>query len=138
LLAAGLTQANANAAVPIALASNVRRLAVLFASSPTSAAIPVPVAELARAGLRGMMLMKLKLLSTLLLTISLLAAGAGLAARQVFALPVPEEPAESKPPVALPPAEDKPRVRLDQAGDPLPKGCRRPTGHAAISPRRID
>ncbi|MHB1424847.1 MAG: sigma-70 family RNA polymerase sigma factor [Gemmataceae bacterium] len=118
LLAAGLTRMNADAAVP--LASGVSRLAVLFSDCPTSAAIPQSVAALARAGLSGMTLMKLKILSAFVLTIGLMVGGVGMAARFHLSSPVIEEQAESKL-LFLPPAkEEQPRVRLDQAGDPLP------------------
>ncbi len=142
LLAAGLTQANADAVVPLASAASVSRLATLFSTCPTSPAIPMAAAEMAKAGLRGMMLVKLKLLSVVLLTTGMLTAGAGLLARNVLVPQGAEERTESKPPsilkteerteskppsppAAAPPqrANDKSRIRLDQAGDPLPDGA---------------
>ena len=120
LLAAGLTQINGNAAVPLALSANVSRLAVLFLDCPSSTAIPWPVASLARAGLRGMTLMKLKIVSVFVLAFGLLAGSIGLAARLPLAPPTAQEQVENKLPANPPAKEDHPRDRLDQAGDPLP------------------
>jgi RNA polymerase sigma factor (sigma-70 family) len=76
------------------------------------------VAALVREGMRGLMLAKLKLASVILLTVSTLAAGAGLLAWPTPAPSSAEEHAENKPPSAQPSA--KPSIRRDQTGDLLP------------------
>ncbi|HZV07471.1 MAG TPA: sigma-70 family RNA polymerase sigma factor [Gemmataceae bacterium] len=115
-LVAALAQGSADAAP---MTANLTRLAVRFSSCPTSTEVPPSVAALVREGIRGLMMMKLKLASIVLLAAGTLVAGVGLLA---WTTPAPqpqgEERAESKPPA--PPQNAKPQVHIDQAGDPLP------------------
>ncbi len=117
VLTAMCVQETADAA---ALTASVSRLAVRFAACPTSAPISPSVAALVQAGIHGMMLVKLRLASVLLLAISTLVAGAGLLAWPTSTPKPSEERAEDRPPA---PVSVKPRVRRDQAGDPLPAGA---------------
>ncbi|HEY7428077.1 MAG TPA: sigma-70 family RNA polymerase sigma factor, partial [Gemmataceae bacterium] len=115
VLTAAFLQSAADAA---SLTARVSRLAMRFSTCPASAEVSPSVATLVRAGMRGMMLTKLKLVSAVLLAAGTLVAGAGLL---VWPTPTPqpaEERAENKPPA--PTVSEKPQVRRDQAGDPLP------------------
>jgi RNA polymerase sigma factor (sigma-70 family) len=122
VLAAGWPLGTATAAVPAALAAGVTRSALLFSTCPTSAGVSPKVAALARLGMRGMMATKWKLMSAVLLAVSVSVAGAGLLARP--ALPAQERTENQSPPAPSDagPGErtDKPSVRRDQDGDPLP------------------
>jgi RNA polymerase sigma factor (sigma-70 family) len=115
VLTAAFIQGSADAAP---LTANLTRLAVRFSSCPASTEVPPSVAALAREGIRGLMMTKLKLASIILLAASTLVAGTGLLAWPTPPPQPAEERAESKPPAS--PQNAKPQVRLDQAGDPLP------------------
>jgi RNA polymerase sigma factor (sigma-70 family) len=102
-----------------ALMDGVRRLAMHYSSCPASVEVPASVAALVRAGMRDLMLTKLKLMSAVLVVASTLVAGAGLLAWPNAAPQPPvEERADNKPPTTTPDA--KTESRRDQAGDPLP------------------
>jgi RNA polymerase sigma factor (sigma-70 family) len=77
VLASVSIQGNADAA---SMTADVSRLAVRHSSCPASAEVPASVAALVRDGLRGLVLVKLKLTVILLLAATTLVAGVGLLA----------------------------------------------------------
>jgi RNA polymerase sigma factor (sigma-70 family) len=122
VLTSGLTWGMAEAAVPAALAVRVGRAAVLFSSSRTTDGVSAAAAALARDGLHGMMLSKVKLVTVVLLAVSVCATGAGLLARQALAPQPAEEPnatrsvADGVPTRSVGTSEG----RRDPDGEPLP------------------
>jgi RNA polymerase sigma factor (sigma-70 family) len=121
VLVAGSTLGSANAALLSTLAAAVSRAAILFSTCPTSADVSPEVAALARLGLRGLPFAHWKLMSALLLAVSVSMAGAGLVARQ--AKPAQDSTDSQLGPSSLDvPGERaaKPSERRDQDGEPLP------------------
>jgi RNA polymerase sigma factor (sigma-70 family) len=127
LLASGLTRGQADAALA-PLVVRMSELAVRFGSGPAAAQVSPAVAALAREGLRGEMLARLKLVSALLLIATTLAAGTGMLAGHVRAPLAASERGESaaaspSPDVPDVPTGDRSRDRRDSTGDPLPESA---------------
>jgi RNA polymerase sigma factor (sigma-70 family) len=126
-LCAVALDAQAGAAVSAAVSAGVLRF---LAGQP--AAVPAPVAALGEQVCRALIGARVKLLSALLLTLSLLTAGAGVLARQTKpAAPPDEGPAVKREGPAgghVIGGADKSPVRTDGFGDPLPVGALRRLG----------
>lgn len=109
------------------LVSSVTRAAVRFSMDSAAAELSGPAVDLAREGLRVLMLSKVKLAAAALLTMTVFVAGAGLLGRHIWeAKPVEERREDKTPPAAnsaTKPAMEKPQVRFDRFGDPLPEGA---------------
>ncbi len=122
VLTSGLTWSMAEAAVPATLAVRVSRAAVLFSKGRATEGVSIAAVALAREGLRGMMLGKLKFAAVALLIAGMFATGAGILARQALAPQLAEEP-KATPRVAdgVPSRNTgMSEGRRDQDGDPLP------------------
>jgi RNA polymerase sigma factor (sigma-70 family) len=125
VLTSGLTRGMADAAVPAALAARVSRAAVPFSVSTSADGVSAAAAALAREGLRGMMLSKVKLETAVLLTVCVFATGAGLLARQALSSRPAEDPStlpviEFDVPMRNAGSNGKAEVGRDQDGEPLP------------------
>jgi WD40 repeat protein len=113
------------------LIASVTQAAVRFSTDSLATDLSSPAAELARKGLRVLLLSKGQLAAAVVLTITIIVAGAGLLGRQMLqvrgvALAPRDEDAlgeQTQPRSPDPkPASEKPQVRLDRFGDPLPEG----------------
>jgi RNA polymerase sigma factor (sigma-70 family) len=128
LVAAGLSQTMAPAAVPVMLLVATTRLAS-WASAEGAAAmghVSPNVAHLAEGALKTIIVTKTKMAAAVLLTMLSLAAGAGFLGHQVLGTDAPDlEQQESKPSpldtTATKPTEQK-ETHNDFFGDPLPPG----------------
>jgi RNA polymerase sigma factor (sigma-70 family) len=119
VLAEGEGEAVAAAAVPPTLVVVTARTARAFATGQVSNR----AATLANGWFHSMIATKFKIATAVILTLTVLAAGAGLAAVQVAPEAAPQTPvrgAEQAVNPAQPAADNKPRT--DQFGDPLPAG----------------
>src|SRR5579871_2464202 len=109
------------------LIASVTQAAVRFSTGSLATDLSSSAAELAKQGLRGLMLSRVKLAAAAVLTMTVFMAGAGLLGRQIWEVKHVEEHNEDKTPpaakAASKPAEDKPQVLLDRFGDPLPEGA---------------
>jgi RNA polymerase sigma factor (sigma-70 family) len=124
LAAVELSRAGAGAGVSANLFGATVRATASFAAGAVSA----PVLQLAEGVLQGIVVTKLKLGTALLLVLSVLAAGAGLAAYQARQTEPPgKEQGDGRPARARgvdePQPAEKPLVRTDRHGDPLPPGA---------------
>jgi hypothetical protein len=133
VLAAGplglLLAEQSSAAVPALVAAATVRMAVLFAAGEAASAggVSASVALLTKGILNGMVLTKLKVSATLVLTLCFLVAGGSWAAHQALQedpaqeqrkgdLKKPEQKAEA------PKTEEAKQTKKDYYGDPLPPG----------------
>jgi RNA polymerase sigma factor (sigma-70 family) len=115
----------APAAVPAPLAAATVRAARLFAAGEGSVpgAAAAPVVTLAEGVLRTMSLTRLAVAAAVLLGLGVLAAGAGVGARQALAAKqAAAQQADRSAPAGPPPAGEE-RPRTDRYGDPLPAGA---------------
>jgi RNA polymerase sigma factor (sigma-70 family) len=102
LAAIAVAENSSSAAVPALLASTTVRVGLLVAAGGTAAGvIPAHVAKLAAGVTKAMFLMKAKIATAILLTVSLLAGSAGLLAHRALA----DKPSQAK--TALAVAEGK-------------------------------
>jgi WD40 repeat protein len=125
-LAAVLPANAAGAAVPPVLAASTVQAALAFATG--KAAVGPQVAALAEEGLRALPTPPVKLGAALLLALSILVAGVGLAARQILTADPPDAtPAGGlqppRPPLDPPQPAGEKRARTDRYGDLLPPGA---------------
>jgi RNA polymerase sigma factor (sigma-70 family) len=121
--------------VPPQLVASVTGAAVRFSAHPVAAELSGPAVEMAKEGLRIMMLSKVKLVSAAVLTMTVFVAGAGLWGRQAWQRESGEVTVAASGPLAslsespqagrlrLRQDDEKPQVRRDQFGDPLPEGA---------------
>ena len=132
LAAAEMARGSVTAGLVHALAHSTTRSALLFLSGPmVPTEISAQVAPLAEGALKAALLAKLKGAVALVLALSVLVVGAGLAAYQVLEGKPPNTKAVSKPERGIPSVQptDRPatgetsRVRNDVYGDPLPPGA---------------
>jgi RNA polymerase sigma factor (sigma-70 family) len=131
LLAAGLIQNSACAAVPVALTASTVRAALLFAaqhkaaSAAASGVISAEVAALVKGASKTLFITKLKTMTVLLLAAGIVSAAAGvLAQRGPAKQPAPHSQTDS-PKSEFKKADAqkvvvKKQVRNDEHGDPLP------------------
>jgi RNA polymerase sigma factor (sigma-70 family) len=109
------------------LVATAAHAAVRFSMDSVAAPLSGPAVDLAKEGLRALMLSKIRIAAAMILTITLFIAGAGLLGRQIWEATPAEQHGEDKPqPVANAapkPAEERRQVRLDRFGDPLPEGA---------------
>jgi len=117
LLAVNLNQGMASAA-PALAAGSLARAAAAFAARARPAGISARAASLAQEVARGMALVRVTLASALVLTVGLVAAGAGLSSHS----PPPAQPPSPQQAGAKNdlPAPVKKTERVDRFGDPLP------------------
>jgi RNA polymerase sigma factor (sigma-70 family) len=109
---------NASAAVPAALGRTTLAAGLAAAAGVGwGGLVSARVISLVHGGLRDMVLVKCKLVLAVLLTVGVLAAGAG----SLREPPAPQPPAE--PPQAPAKAAPQPNDALDEIGDPLPAGA---------------
>jgi RNA polymerase sigma factor (sigma-70 family) len=114
-----LVPATSSSALPAIRITDVTRAAVLFSSHSPRTGISGAAVELARAGLRGMMLPRLTMAAAVVLTASVLVAGASLAVRSPLSPPTPAQPVSNNTR-----SKTTERVnKLDLHGDPLPEGA---------------
>jgi RNA polymerase sigma factor (sigma-70 family) len=129
-LVVGITQDTASASVPSSLVISIVKAAALYAAGNkvTAGAISAEVAALTEGVVKAMLLSKLKHGAVLVLTLTLLASGGGLAARHAREVMSEEsgplaatnqQPAEKLQPN---PAKEK-QPPTDLYGDPLPDGA---------------
>ena len=111
-----VAQGVSKAAVPAALKTATIEAATLSAAGSISA----PVAALVEGVLRSMLLTKIKWTAALVLSFSVLIAGAGLVVQPAGAVTEPDAPQVAQAPQPKP---SRPKVRLDLYGDPLPQGA---------------
>jgi RNA polymerase sigma factor (sigma-70 family) len=116
----------ATAAVPAVVANATTDAALAFAtgSIATAGIISANVLALTKADLKGMLFTKVKIVTALVLTMTLAATAVGIAAHQV--LRPGDQTQKSARPAEEPTAgvEKKPREpRVDLYGDPLPEGA---------------
>jgi RNA polymerase sigma factor (sigma-70 family) len=121
--------ASSQAAVPVLTPQAIAaasRCAVRFAAHPATAEVPARAADLARDGLRVLMLGKVKIAAAMIVMMSVCLAGAGLMALRMREAKPADERREDTPPsanAAPKPVTEKPSVRLDRFGDALPPGA---------------
>lgn len=124
LLTTGVAHQTASAGMTASWMSATVRAALPFALGQAlpSGWISGNVAALAKGGLQMLAVTKSKMIVAFALTLSVLAAGAGLLTRQtVTAAPDEEKPQASITTADSPKRERK--ARVDQFGDPLPEGA---------------
>jgi RNA polymerase sigma factor (sigma-70 family) len=111
----------AGGVVSPAMAAGVARSAALFLACPTAAEVSSGAAALARQGLRGLAVAKLKLVAAVLLALGVSVAGLGVLAGPNRQAEQPARAGSATPPAEAPekPAEKK-DVRRGQDGEPLP------------------
>ncbi|MFL5242110.1 MAG: sigma-70 family RNA polymerase sigma factor [Gemmataceae bacterium] len=129
LVAAGLSQNGAPAAVPVLLLVATTRLNHCLGAGGSGAGgeVSAKVIALAEGLLKTMLATKIKLASVLLLSMAVLVAGAGALAHQMHAAGSPDAlgPQEATAPPqekVTPKAIAAKEKRLDFQGDPLPEG----------------
>jgi RNA polymerase sigma factor (sigma-70 family) len=129
MVAAGMSQNAAPAAVPVLLLVATTRLAHCLEAGGAGAAgqVSAKVIALAEGVLKTMMATKIKIVAVILVTVATLAAGAGALAHQMLVADPPDasEPQEAKTPPKekiTAKATDAQEPRLDFLGDPLPPG----------------
>lgn len=131
--------ADASAAVPAALATSACQAAGLVkAGQAVAGGSSDRALLLAEEMLRTMTTSKLKVAAGMMLAVSLLSAGTGLALHVESGKEPDKQMAEvqnPKPVVAHPPEESK-KPRVDQYGDPLPDGCLARFGSDRFRPAR--
>jgi hypothetical protein len=115
LAAVSVANSSNQAAVPFELASATVRSGLLVAAGGTAAGmIPPHVATLAAGVTRAMFLTKVKIATTLVLTVSLLAGGTSILARQVYG-GRPRQAHQQQTRTALQPSRGLSRPRRRQA-----------------------
>jgi RNA polymerase sigma factor (sigma-70 family) len=128
LLAAGLSQQAASAAVSASVLGAVAHAAVAFRSGTLAVggAVSAEVAALAQAGMRAMAMSKLKIGLVVLLTAGALAAGLGALGHRLLATEPPkqsqaaqEKPAAPPPPTAWPAGTTVTGRVVNQKGEPV-------------------
>jgi RNA polymerase sigma factor (sigma-70 family) len=106
--------------LPARVVATMVRAALASAAAGTAGGVAPHVAALAEEGVRVMGAFKTKAVLVLLLAASVVAAGAGIVARQA-AGPKPGARDQTPQPAAKP--KDGPPARADRFGDPLPEGA---------------
>jgi RNA polymerase sigma factor (sigma-70 family) len=124
-LLGGVIADNASAAVTGTLQSTTVAFAIAFSSSHTvtTGIISTRVLALAKGGLQSMFVTKLKIATSVLLAMTVVAAVSGVVARQVIAAKPPRETSQDSPkPMNPAPNPKEEKTRVDAFGDPLPPG----------------
>jgi RNA polymerase sigma factor (sigma-70 family) len=126
----GITQDTASASVPSSLVVSIVKAATLFAAGNkvTTGAVSAEVAAITEGVVKAMLLSKLKHGGVLVLTLTLLASGGGLAARHARDV-MSEEPGSQAATKQQPAEKQQPNQAkgkqppTDLYGDPLPDGA---------------